>query len=150
MNLYQQWRELPCYTALPGLSMVNVFFLHSFWRVCNDNTCMDHLYTFLFLFSCPVMFNSCKPWTVAHQAPVSMGFSRQEYCSVQFSSVTQLYLTLCNPMDSSTPGFPVYHQLLEPTQTHVHHVSDAIQPSHPLSSPSPPSFNLSQYQGLFQ
>ena len=53
-------------------------------------------------------------------------------------------------MDCSTPGFPVYHQLLEPAQTHVHWVGDAIQPSHPLSSPSPPAFNLSQHQGLFQ
>ena len=53
-------------------------------------------------------------------------------------------------MDCSTPGFPVYHQLLELAQTHVHWVSDAIQPSHPLSSPSPPAFNLSQHQGLFQ
>ena len=53
-------------------------------------------------------------------------------------------------MDCSTPGFPVHHQLLEPTQTHVHRIGDAIQPSHPLSSPSPPAFNLSQHQGLFQ
>ena len=53
-------------------------------------------------------------------------------------------------MDCSMPGFPVYHQLLELTQTHVHQVSDAIQPSHPLSSPSSPTFNLSQHQGLFQ
>ena len=70
--------------------------------------------------------------------------------SVQFSSVTQLCLALCDPMDHSTPSFPVHHQLLELTQTHVHSVSDAIQPSHPLSSPSPPTFNLSWYQGLFQ
>ena len=70
--------------------------------------------------------------------------------SVQFNSVAQLYPTLCNPMDYSTLGFPVLHQLLEFTQTHVHWVSDAIQPSHPLSSPSPPAFNLSQHQGLFK
>ena len=70
--------------------------------------------------------------------------------SVQFSSVTQLRPTLCNPMDCSTPAFPVYHQLLELAQTHVHWVSDAIQPSHPLSSPSPSTFNFSQHQGLFQ
>ena len=69
---------------------------------------------------------------------------------VQFSSVTQSSPTLCNPIDCSTPGFPVPHQLSEPTQTHVHHVSDAIQPSHPLSSPSPPAFSLSQHQALFQ
>ena len=69
---------------------------------------------------------------------------------IQFSSVTQLCPTLCYPMDHSTPGLSVHHQLLEFTQTHVHWVGDAIQPSHPLSSPSPPALNLSQHQGLFQ
>ena len=62
---------------------------------------------------------------------------------IQFSSVTQSCPALCDPMNCSMPGFPVQHQLLEPTQTHVHHVGNAIQPSHPLSSPSPPTFNLS-------
>ena len=66
----------------------------------------------------------------------------------QFSSVAQSCLTLCNPMNCSTPGLPVHHQLPEFTQTHVHWVGDAIQPSHPLSSPSPPALNLSQHQGL--
>ena len=66
------------------------------------------------------------------------------------SSVAQSSLTLCDPVDCSTPGFPVHHQLLELAQIHVHDVSDAIQPSHPLSSHSPPAFNLSQHQGLFQ
>ena len=142
-------------------------------------------------------------WTVACQAPLSTGFSRQEYWSVlpcppprdfpvpgfeptclmspalgsmffitsatweapellmdnqnydcgksvQFSSVAQLCPTLCDPMDCSTPGLPVHHQLLEFTKTHVHWDSDAIQPSHPLLFPSPPAFNLSQHQGLFQ
>ena len=70
--------------------------------------------------------------------------------SVQFSSVAQSCPVLCDPMDCSTPGFPVHHQLLESAQTHVHQVGDAIQPSHPLSSPSPPAFNLSQHQGLFK
>ena len=70
--------------------------------------------------------------------------------TVQFSSVTQSCPTLCNPMNRSTPGLPVHHQLLEFTQTDVHWVGDAIQPSHPLSSPSPPTLNLSQQQGLFQ
>ena len=68
----------------------------------------------------------------------------------QFSSVAQLYPTLCDPMDCSMPGFPVHHQLPEFTQTHAHQVGDAIQPSHPLLAPSPPAFNLSQHQGLFQ
>ena len=70
--------------------------------------------------------------------------------SVQVSSVAQSCPTLCNPMNHSMPGLPVHHQLPEFTQTHVHLVSDAIQPSHPLSSPSPPAPNPSQHQGLFQ
>ena len=68
----------------------------------------------------------------------------------QFSSVNQSCLTLCDPMDRSTPGLPVHHQLLEFTQTHVHRVGDPIQPSHPLSSPSPPAPNPFQHQSLFQ
>ena len=70
--------------------------------------------------------------------------------SCPFGLVAASCLTLCNPMDCSTPGLPVHHQLLEFTQTHVHWVSDAIQPSHPLSPPPPPAFNLSQPQGLFK
>ena len=68
----------------------------------------------------------------------------------QFSSVTQSCPTLCDPMDCSMQVFPVHHHFPEFSQTHVHEVSDAIQTSYPLSSPSPPTFNLSQYQGLFQ
>ena len=71
--------------------------------------------------------------------------------SPQFSSVQSLScLTLCNPMNRSTPGLPVHCQLLEFTQTHIHQVSDAIQPSHPLTSHSPPAPNPSQHQSLFQ
>ena len=70
--------------------------------------------------------------------------------SVQFSSVAQSCPTLCAPMNCSTPGLPVHHQLPEFTQTHVHQLRDAIQPSHPLSSPSPPASNPSQHQSLFQ
>ena len=77
-------------------------------------------------------------------------YMRYTYIQYQFSSATQLCPTLCNPWDCSMLAFPVHHQLPEPTQTHVHHVSDAIQPPHPLSSLSPPTFNLSQHQGLFQ
>ena len=69
---------------------------------------------------------------------------------IQFSSVAQSCPTLCNPMNHSMPGLPVNHQFLESIQTHVHQVSDAIQPSHPLSSPSPPAPKPSQHQGLFQ
>ena len=72
------------------------------------------------------------------------------YIYIQFSSVAQSCPTLCNPMDCSMPGLPVHHQPPEFTQIHLHWVGDAIQPSHPLSSPSPPAFNLSQHHGLFQ
>ena len=75
---------------------------------------------------------------------------KHKACSVQFSLVTQQYPTPCDPMNRSILGLPVHHQLPESTQTHVHQVGDAIQPSHPLQSPSPPAFTLSQYQGLFK
>ena len=74
----------------------------------------------------------------------------QRHFLVQFSSVAQSCPTLCDPMNCSMPGLPVHHHLLEFTQTHVHQVGDAIQPSHPLSSPSPPAPNPSQHQSLFQ
>ena len=88
---------------------------------------------------------------------LSLSLSRREctQCTqnqiilVQFSSLVQLCLTLCDPTDCIMAGFPVHHQLPELAQTHVHQVGDAIQPSHPLSSPSPPASNLSQHQGLF-
>ena len=72
------------------------------------------------------------------------------FIPIQFNSAAQSCPTLCNLIDFSTPGFPFHHQLLEVTQIHVHWVGDAIQPSHPLSSPSSPMFNLSQHQGLFK
>ena len=77
-------------------------------------------------------------------------FFASVFMSHQFSSVAQSCPTLCDPMNRSTPGLPVHHQLPEFTQTHVHRVSDAIQPPHPLSSPSPPAPNPSQHQSLFQ
>ena len=142
----------------------------------------------LLLFSRWVMSSSfATPWTIAHQAPLSMRFPRQEYWSeLPFPSprvlpypgfesifcalagefltteprgksynriccsVAMSYMTLCNPMDSSVSVPSVLHYLLELAQTHVHWVYDAIQPSYPLSPPSPPAFNLSQHQGLFQ
>ena len=84
----------------------------------------------------PVVRYGCESWTVKK--------------AVQFSSVAQSCLILCNPMNRSKPGLPVHHQLPEFTQTPVHRVSDAIQPSHPLSSPSPPAPNPSQHQSLFR
>ena len=77
-------------------------------------------------------------------------YSLKLMASVKFSSVTHLCLTLCDPINHSMPSLPVHHQLPEFTQTHVHRVSDAIQPSHPLSSPSPPAPSPSQHQSLFQ
>ena len=80
---------------------------------------------------------------------LSLLISKLQLLNSSFSSVAQSCPTLCNPMDHSTPGLPVHHQLLELTQSHVHRVSDAIQPSHLLLSPSL-ALNLSQHQGLFQ
>ena len=102
-----------------------------------------------------------KRWEYRTTLPASWGICMQfkkqqlepdmEQCSVQFSSVQSLSrVRLCDPMNHSTPGLPVHHQLPEFTQTHVHWVSDAIQPSHPLSSPSPPAPNPSQHQSLLQ
>ena len=83
-------------------------------------------------------------WAEGYQDPADL----RKTC--QFTSVAQSCPTLCDPMDYSTPGFPVHHQLPELTQIHVHWVGDGIQPSHSPSSPSPPAFNLSYNQGLFQ
>ena len=81
----------------------------------------------------------------------TMNLTFYRYCNLlPFSSVQSLSPTLCDPKDCSMPGLPVHHQLPEFTQTHVHRVGDSIQPSHLLSSPSPPVLNLSQHQGLFQ
>ena len=82
-----------------------------------------------------------------YEAVFSLHWSRTYY-DLQFSSVAQLCPTLCDPMNRSTQGLPVHHQLMEFTQTHVHRVSDAIQPSHPLSSPSPPAPDPSQHQSF--
>ena len=102
----------------------------------------------------------CKELDTAEQLSTAQHSKKQNYLilklavlsssSVRFSSVAQSCLTLCDPMNCSTPDLPVHHQLPEFTPTHIHRVSDAIQPSHPLSSPSPPAPNPSQHQSLFQ
>ena len=107
---------------------------------------MSHLHTAWQSLHCPVClfcgYSKRRAWQDLHgDGDSSEGM---------FCSVAQWCLTLCDPMDCSTPGLPVHHQLPELTQTHVHWVSDAIQPSDPLLSPSPPAFNLSQHQDLFQ
>ena len=96
--------------------------------------------------SCRVENQSqCSPSCESNHLSLAENFS-----SVQFSSVAQLCPTPRDPMNCSTPGLPVHQQLLEFTQTHIHRVGDAIQPSHPLSSPSPPALNPSKHQSLFQ
>ena len=106
----------------------------------------------------PMWRNLCGHWQDLFWKQISFNLAvfgkdesnfRKNNIMFQFSSVTQSCPTLCDPMNRSTPGLPVRQQLPESTQTHVHWVSDAIQPSHPLSSPSPPALNLSQHQGLF-
>ena len=140
----------------------------------HTHTQWDAQFSSVQLLSCIWLFET--PWTAAHQASLSITTSRSRPkpmsivsvmpsnhlilghplllpsmgWSVQFSSVAQSCMTLCDPMNHSTPGLPVYHHLPEFTQTHVHWVGDAIQPSHPLSSPSPPAPNPSQHQSLFQ
>ena len=105
-------------------------------KVCNISVGMS-----LEFFFSPVSFLSFHtPWK-----PLTL--QRQ---SVQFRSLTRSYLTNCNPMNRSMPGLPVHHQHPESTQTHVHWVGDAIQLSHPMSSPSPPALNISPHQGLFK
>ena len=121
---------------------------------------MGHLKIFVLLFRVSLIFLMKSS---IYFVKVAIGRKETLYCkcwmnsdlasngrSVQFSSVTQSCPTLCDPVNHSTPGLPVHHQLPESTQTHVHWVGDAIQTSHPLSSPSPPALNLSQHQGLFQ
>ena len=96
------------------------------------------------------LFSSNPSPPARHWQHSSPSGDDQKCLSVQFSSAAQSCPTLCDPMNRSTPGLPVHHQLPESTQTHVRRVDDAIQPSHPLSSPSPPAPNPSQHQSLFQ
>ena len=98
----------------------------------------------------PAKTQSSQKWRKERIGRIESSIEIYTFSSVQFSSVTQSCLTLCDPMNRSMPGLPVHHQVPEFTQTHVHRVGDAIQPSHPLSSPSPPAPNPSQHQGLFQ
>ena len=112
----------------------------SYWRHVDIHQCVS-LDWFLFFLGPRKGLEGCEvffPWRSV------------EVVSVQFSSVAQLCPTLCDPMNRSMPGLLVHHQLPEFTQTHVHQVGDAIQPSQPLLSPSPPAPNPSQHQGLFQ
>ena len=125
------------------------------WVVLKGQLFYPILYSFRILFlkvcitSKTVFLVLCNPKIVT-QSCLILCNPMDCISSVQFSSVTQSCLTLCDPMNRSTPGLPVHHKLPEFTQTQVHRVSDAIQPSHRLSSPSPPAPKPSQHQGLFQ
>ena len=128
-------------------SIVNSQCCISFRCTENDSVIHLHISTLLKIFFSHIGHNrvmSRIPCTT-QQILISYLF----YTSVQFSSVTQSRPTLCDPMDCSTPGLPVHHQLPESTQTHVHWVGDAIQPPQPLSSPSPPVFSFYQIQNAY-
>ena len=135
-----------------GLSL-NDFTVWHFWAWAMD---IELSRKCMFLDSLSRHNKDLEQWTLKPLARHS-SVSRQTYnlkiCMhpyVQFSSVTQSCLTLCDPMNCSMPGLPVHHQLLEFTQIHIHQVSDAFQSSHPLSFPSPPAHDPSQHQSLFQ
>ena len=114
-----------------------------------SNEVSDHL--FLAAWKCTIEATGI---IILSKPEKTIGFRVYKYSKILYSyqirSVAQLCLTLCNPMNRSTPGLPVHHQLPEFTQTPIHRVSDAIKPSNPLSSPSPPAPNLSQHHRLFQ
>ena len=143
-----RWYEEKLYEKFLGSRLSHYIYSEEWWleqvifNVLNEvqNYCIKYIKQFISLkyrkyITCKCA-NSGKRW--------------MDQAMFQFSSVTQSCLTLYVLMDCSTPGLPVHHQLLELTQTHAHRVSDAIQPSHPLSSPSAPAFNLSQHHGLFE
>ena len=115
---------------------------------------VEYFFIFLWLFGYLLLWSLCFPLGYDFLSCFFLAFWFMGLlfliCVKQFSSVTQLCPTLCNPMNRSLPDLPVHHQLPEFTQTHVRWIGDAIQPSHPLSSPSPPAPNPSQHQSLFQ
>ena len=128
-------------------------------QLCSSKSCMLHLCILIkkyggsedqkVFWSLDFRFQLCMYSSIIFIALFNLS-QTVPHLHIQFSSVTLSCPTLCNPMNRSAPGLPVHHQLPEFTQTHVHRVSDAIQPSHPLSSPSPPSPHPSQHQSLFQ
>ena len=142
--------------ALYSSLLIYVFFfffnaLQNFVVFCHTSARISHRYTHVPSLGSKLPSHLPLHPTLpdCHRAPAWVPWITQQI-PIQFSSVIQSCLTLCNPMDCSIPGLPVRHQLLEFTQTYVHWVSDAIQPYHPLSSHSPPAFNLSKHHGLFK
>ena len=143
-----------CYKPLTILSShprVGLLLPEQFcWYTFTDSTWKHYWGTMLMFFKNEFSFGSGMVTLKISQMRELLNSLYYLFRTVQFSSVTQSCLTLCDPMNCSTPGLPVHHQFLEFTQTHVQWVSDAIQPSHPLSSPSSPALNPSQHQSLFQ
>ena len=140
-----QRRKLSKFTEQSTKKVYTVRHIIAWWKNLIEYIC-------LFLFNLSILWNLSQNHhsIVRELVHIIEANSDSAYVSVQFSSVAQLCPTLCDPMNCSTPGLPVHHQLPESTQIHVHRDGDAIQPSHPLSSPSPPALNLYQHQGLFQ
>ena len=123
---------------LPKNSVRYQFYFFGVRKMRCEITCIKRSYPYeMIVFVSSFLWQSVYNW-------------KSKYLVFQFSSVPQSCLTVCKPMNRSMPGLPVHHQLPESIQTHVHWVDDAIQPSHPLWSPSPPALNLSQHQGLFK
>ena len=125
------------------------------WIGCLSKACLlffSHIHLMLIVATVKYItaFVKIKPILISWEDHPGRSIVEYDCTGIQLSSVTQSCRTLCDPMNCSTPGLPVHHQLPEFTQTHVHRVCDAIQTSHPLSSPSPPAPNPSQHQSLFQ
>ena len=143
-SMQEYWSGLPF--LLQG--MTGNFFKSSFWSVIFFYSMQQQTISWLWYVTRSGFYVTTSNehlcgWTEKKLQSTSQG-------QVQFTSVAQSCPTLCDPMDCSTPGFPDHHQLPELLQSHVNRVGNAIQPSHPLSSPCPPAFNLSNHQDLFQ
>ena len=144
-----------CYQIINKKKSFLKFYLHLFLLQHSSILCVvPNFWPMLFTYFLNNFFLTCLIkqvyWQQIQSLFVLLRKSLFSFTSVKFSLVTQSCPTLCHPMDCSMPGLPAHHQLPKFTQTHVHWVGDAIQPSHRLSSPSPPALNLSEHQGLFK
>ena len=146
-----RWVLFSCFVFVFCFVFLLFFFLTLGWCKSDIHSVENIIQILIFFFPQAGDILSCcwaAQWATApsHESEKP---TQNSCVHIHFRSVAQSCLTLCDPMDCSTPGFPVHHQHLEFSHTHVRRVSDTIQPSHPLSSPSPPAFNLSQQQGSF-
>ena len=146
MAYHQPWSLSEVESFTGALSHITMRLIY--WPCPKCNSILSHI--FFSLYFQGLQEDSCQRWHLRDRFTEEEDKCQISFGAHKFSSVTQLCPTLCDPMDCSTPGFPDHHQFLELAQIHVHRVGDAIQPSHPLSSPSPHPFNRFQHQGLFQ